>query len=209
MSYVLFAALGQLVGTPNYDKPARHPTISINFVPITNADKYRQTNKSPQLPIEQATLSHTKHLGKVDEYRHDEKPQSIPTDTPAPAPDNRSDKPKQPINEIAPTVVSPKTEPISVAKHTPANNKSQAALGLHPIFKIKPVYPMFAIARGIEGWVKIELTIAENGTVIASEVVASEPPEVFDQTTLVAVSQWRYPPGDKNKSSVLIKFELR
>ena len=115
---------------------------------------------------------------------------------------------QEPSYKSVPNVVPATAETVSIAEPAANYNKRRATVGLHPTFKVEPIYPMFAIARGLEGWVEIEFLITENGAVIKPQVIASEPPEVFEQTALTALSQWRYLPGNKGKSSVYIKFEL-
>ena len=208
ISYTLFAALGQFIAQSNDRNPAYHPVISISFVPIAR-DKHKQTNESQLVPVEQTALSHTQNRDKIDELIHDKKQKPAPADMPTPEHRNHTDTDNQQTRDATPAVVSPAPKPVSIAKHTPAVHKSRLAVGLHPTFKVEPIYPMFAVKRGIEGWVKIKFSIAENGAVVAPKVIASEPPRVFEQTALTAVSRWRYPPGEKTKSSVHIRFELR
>ena len=189
INYVLFAAFGQLitVGTRHYDNSLEHPAISINLVPLyedAHKDEHKQTHSTPlhtPVPIQPPD----------DNIYNEQTHGTIPT------------------NEKHEDQTLPKPKPLSIVKHIPADITKHTSRGLEPIFRVEPIYPMFAIIRGIEGWVRIEFAIAENGEVINPRVTASEPPEVFAQTALTAVSEWRYPPGNKSKSSVHIKFELR
>jgi TonB family protein len=57
---------------------------------------------------------------------------------------------------------------------------------------VSPTYPPAAAAAGIEGYVDVRFTLSPSGTVVAPEVVAAEPAEVFDGAALAAVSRWRY-----------------
>jgi protein TonB len=57
-----------------------------------------------------------------------------------------------------------------------------------------PRYPERALARGIEGRVLVEFTIAASGNVRDAHVVAAEPSSIFNQSAVEAVSQWRYTP---------------
>ena len=66
--------------------------------------------------------------------------------------------------------------------------------GVAPLVRVQPIYPMRAQRRGIEGWVEVEFTIAEDGRVLNPHIVAAEPSGTFDQATLKAVSRWRYQP---------------
>jgi len=65
---------------------------------------------------------------------------------------------------------------------------------LVPLVRIPPRYPTRAALDGVEGWVKMELTITETGTVEGAKVVDAKPRRVFDRAALRAVSRWRFRP---------------
>ena len=55
-----------------------------------------------------------------------------------------------------------------------------------PIVRINPIYPRDAAMNGIEGWVKLEFTITETGTVKSPKVVDSKPPRIFNREAMRA-----------------------
>ena len=63
-----------------------------------------------------------------------------------------------------------------------------------PIVRINPVYPRDAAMNGIEGWVKIEFTITETGTVKSPRVIDSMPPRVFNREAIRAILKWKFKP---------------
>lgn len=63
-----------------------------------------------------------------------------------------------------------------------------------PIVVIRPMYPRDAAMRGIEGWVDVEFTITEAGTVKDPRVIAAEPPRVFNREALRAILKWKFKP---------------
>ncbi|HWK53873.1 MAG TPA: energy transducer TonB [Hyphomicrobiales bacterium] len=63
-----------------------------------------------------------------------------------------------------------------------------------PLVRINPDYPQRALSRGIEGWVQVQFTITETGSVTDASVVASEPPGIFDDAAIKAILRWRYNP---------------
>lgn len=84
-----------------------------------------------------------------------------------------------------------------------------------PIVKVAPVYPNRGLARGIEGWVLVEFTVTESGTVKDAMVVEAEPERIFDRAALAAAEKFRYKPRVINGKPVevagvqnLIRFEL-
>ncbi len=65
---------------------------------------------------------------------------------------------------------------------------------LIPIFRVPPRYPMRAANRRIEGWVKVEFTITELGTVTDAKVVEAYPNSVFNRSALRAIAKWKFKP---------------
>ncbi len=63
-----------------------------------------------------------------------------------------------------------------------------------PIVRINPQYPRDALMAGTEGFVKIEFTIMEDGTVADASVISSEPRRIFNRAALRAIYRWKYKP---------------
>ena len=63
-----------------------------------------------------------------------------------------------------------------------------------PIVRINPIYPRDAAMNGIEGWVKLEFTITETGTVKSPKVVDSKPPRIFNREAMRAILKWKFKP---------------
>jgi len=73
---------------------------------------------------------------------------------------------------------------------------------VQPIVRIPPQYPVRMAQRGIEGWVTVELTIGEDGSVIEAKVVASSN-SGFERAALQAVRKWKYKPQIVNGQAVI------
>jgi TonB family protein len=58
----------------------------------------------------------------------------------------------------------------------------------------EPRYPAAAIAKHIEGWVKVRFTVTAAGSTRDIEVVAADPPGVFEKVAIEAASQFVYRP---------------
>ena len=63
-----------------------------------------------------------------------------------------------------------------------------------PLVRIQPQYPRRAAMAKIEGWVTIEFTITETGSVTDPVVVDSKPPRVFDREAIRAILKWKFKP---------------
>jgi protein TonB len=114
----------------------------------------------------------------------------------APVPPKPVEQP-QPIVEQkpsppAPPAPVPPTPAVSRPAAPAVSNEPKISTGVVPLERIPPKYPARAADRHIEGWVKIEFTVAKDGTVKDAEVVESEPPEVFDDAALKAINQWTF-----------------
>jgi protein TonB len=60
--------------------------------------------------------------------------------------------------------------------------------------RIQPTYPRRAALRGIEGFVIVEFTITDSGTVINPRVVEAQPRRMFEQAALRSIVRWRFKP---------------
>jgi len=67
-----------------------------------------------------------------------------------------------------------------------------------PQLRIEPDFPAQAKARGIQGSITFRFTVAKDGSVKDIEILASEPPHVWDSATIRAVSNWKYQPAIKD-----------
>jgi TonB family protein len=74
---------------------------------------------------------------------------------------------------------------------------------------VRPVYPSKALKSAIEGSVEMEFTIAENGEVRGISVRAADPPGVFEQAAIGALSQWRYQPILRGGAPITLRAHLR
>ncbi len=78
-----------------------------------------------------------------------------------------------------------------------------------PIVKVQPVYPRRALSRGMSGWVIVEFTVSEQGTVRDPMVVdncawikgprsdgdcADNPNSIFDSAAIRAAEKFKYKP---------------
>ena len=74
--------------------------------------------------------------------------------------------------------------------------------------KVQPAYPELAHKMNISGTVKIEVTVAPNGTVKEARVVGGHP--VLATAALEAAKKWRFEPAPAESSGVIeFKFEPR
>jgi len=65
---------------------------------------------------------------------------------------------------------------------------------LIPLVKIAPRYPRKAAMNKKEGWVKVEFTVTELGTVADVKVVDAKPRRLFDRAAKKAILKWKFKP---------------
>ena len=65
---------------------------------------------------------------------------------------------------------------------------------LIPLVKIAPRYPRKAALAGKEGWVKVEFTVTELGTVKDVKVIDAKPRRLFDRAAKRAILKWKFKP---------------
>jgi len=76
----------------------------------------------------------------------------------------------------------------------PAATSKPTVADLRPLSMPGPQYPRDALRAGQSGEVLVEYTVGTDGSVIAAEVVSSNPRRVFDRAALEAVQSWRFQP---------------
>ena len=83
-----------------------------------------------------------------------------------------------------------------------------------PVVTIVPNYPRKAAIARIEGWVKIEFTITEGGTVVNPIILESRPVRIFDREALRAILRYKFKPkichgvSMKQTATQTIEFKL-
>ncbi|MGC1388623.1 MAG: TonB family protein [Steroidobacteraceae bacterium] len=83
------------------------------------------------------------------------------------------------------------------------------ASGLTLLTSVRPAYPSQAQKNSIEGSVDMDFTIAENGAVRDITVRAADPPGVFEQAAISALSQWRYQPVVRGAGPIAQRAHIR
>lgn len=84
-----------------------------------------------------------------------------------------------------------KEAPKEAPKTTVVNNANFTDV---PYYKVKPKYPKEALAQGIEGTVRLEVDILQDGSVDNLKVVGGEKLNVFETEARRAVSKFKYKP---------------
>lgn len=72
--------------------------------------------------------------------------------------------------------------------------------------RVEPAYPELARRMHIEGVVKVEVTVAANGSVKEAKAVGGHP--LFVAAALDAIKKWRFEPGTAESTGIVeFKFD--
>ena len=173
ITFFLFIGMHWLVNMSNHEKPGDDDQISIDFSPVKIDEdinqKQRRIPKKPPPPKE------------------------------PPPPPKMSVQQNQSVTNNMPTPNIPALD-LGVGGSGPFLGAMGAGVdmtkegGIIPIVTIAPNYPRKAAIAKIEGWVEMEFTITEIGTVVNPKVINSKPSRVFNREALRAILKYKFKP---------------
>lgn len=128
--------------------------------------------------------------------------------------------PKRAVEKPLPSSKASTGSPAQVSSYKPGADKKyykETELKIKPsvINRPEPNYPLLAVRRNIEGWVKVRFLVDSKGRVEKVSLLASEPGGVFDKSVLKTVPTWTFKPGEIDGRPVdawvvtTILFELK
>lgn len=71
-----------------------------------------------------------------------------------------------------------------------------------------PKYPAEAARKGIEGYVKLEYDISENGKPVNISVTESYPSTIFEQAAIYSLRGWQFEPIARKCNTITLDFTL-
>lgn len=195
VSLALFWLMQAMIAVENLRLPAAEPLKMIDFVRLKQQPRLPPpTRRQPPKPPEK-----------------EPPPPKLPLTTPrpniSPAPD--IDLPPLDIPLPSERLSGSLTAGISVGPG------SQPSGDVIPLAKFPPRYPVRAQMRRIEGWVKVEFTITEDGSVKDAKIVEAHPPGVFDSEALRAIRRWKFKPKEidgrrvEQRAVQILEFKLQ
>lgn len=117
-------------------------------------------------------------------------PPPKPPEPPKPEDKPALPEPKPPEPEPPPPPPPPQEEP-PPPDLPPPDKKAP------PVKKVTPHYPKDALAQGIEGKVRVRLTVSPAGKVLKAVTIESNPPGIFDYSAETATKKYVFPPGEE------------
>lgn len=120
-----------------------------------------------------------------------------PPDKPPPPPQLQTQAPQQEVRQVL-DIETPDISvgftggPVVAAGWQAGDNMGDG--DIIPIVRIEPTYPRDAALKGIEGYVKVMLTILPDGSVGEARVIEANPPRIFNREAVRAVLRWKFKP---------------
>lgn len=74
--------------------------------------------------------------------------------------------------------------------------------------KFMPQYPVKAAQDRVEGFVTLSFKVLKDGSVQNVKVTESNPPQVFDEAAIAAVSKWEFAQKDAKKSTQKLRLNF-
>ena len=102
----------------------------------------------------------------------------------------------EPTAPVAPSLPASAT-PSGTSPAIAGNNTSPI-----PISRVAPAYPREALRRGVSGTVRVQATIAPDGSVERMELAQSSGDRYLDRAAMEAVRRWRFSPAMRNGQPV-------
>ena len=219
---------GPIERTPTPARPAQRPRsepgAAVAAVPPMTSSHAPIRYQAP-LPVSRPTATTRRALARPDPLaptvvNADEIRADLLRARRAPRPARSSGLPAASKLPIAGYVNNPEPVPPAADKTPLAANPAIAAALAMPsdeldrVFSTDPVYPSAALRNHVEGWVELNFTITETGTVRDIDVVDSSPPGVFESAASEALGSWRFKPRLANgqpaahRSTVTLRFDI-
>lgn len=203
INLVLLLLIASLINCDNTPRETLPPIRAIEFIRVAQKPQEPKPLPPPpeEKPIEQPT------------QRPAEKPKEITQ----PTPKKEVKKPVQRPNKITEKVAAPKLDiPLDGTGASFASVAGQDSRVTAPptkwdveqkpeppkpgpitrrlvaVSRVMPVYPWKAKSLGIEGWAKVEITVATDGSVKQVKVIEDKPDGVFGEAAIKAINQWRF-----------------
>lgn len=109
-------------------------------------------------------------------------------------PPNRLQSHVEPVDTFQQIAVGHFTPDIGVALDGAPLQSSMRSNMATPLVRVEPRYPVEAARQGISGWVRLNFSIDESGSVMDVSVVAAEPKNIFEREAIRALRRWKYQP---------------
>jgi protein TonB len=199
LSLLIFLAMQTMISPSRTEDTQLDPYPTIDFVRLVREEP-------PPLPKKRILPEHPQNPPPTENTPSPRLTLSAPR-----RPDISAPQIKISTNKIAPLQLLD----MAPLPGPPAILDTGADIELVPLVRVPPRYPRRAARRQVEGFVKVEFTIAKDGSVQNPTVIDSAPSQIFDQAALQAIVQWKFKPRTRagkpvaSRASQRIDFALK
>jgi protein TonB len=167
VTVVLFWAMHRLISTPGDALESPRHGLLLDFVRVEREEAIERREPRAEPP-------------------------PLPREPPAEPPLPR-------LDPVRPALVPVMAPPIQIATRielSPSGFSLDSGDGEYlPLVKVAPIYPRRALNRGVEGFVVVEFSVTDRGTVRDARVIEAVPDNgMFDAAALAAVEKFKYKP---------------
>jgi protein TonB len=172
---------------------------------LVEGARWKPENVIDAIPIE---FVRVKREEAVQQKKREIPKPPEPRDEPPPPPTQRLEEALQPPGlDLA--IATPKLDTSGRSGSGLGSIFDAQTTAVIPLARVIPQYPRQAQSDGIEGWVEVEFTITEFGTVEDPRVLRSEPRGVFENAALRAIIRWKFKPKVENGVPVRFRGSIR
>jgi protein TonB len=193
VTFGLFLLMHKLISSGGDHRTVPEPIAGIHFGPVDIPDDI--VTRSRQKPRKPPPPRNPPPRPKMQLVRTEQQTQTLP----------RMDIPKLDVPLVG-------GEGMFIGNFQQVDQTAEG--DIVPVVVIRPIYPREAAMSGIEGWVKVEFTITETGTVKDPRVIDAKPARVFNREAIRAILKWKFKPrvvegvAVERRASQVIDFTL-
>jgi protein TonB len=173
VTFGLFLLMHKLISSGNDGRAELDAIAGIHFGPVEIPDEI--TSKSRRKPPRPPPPSNPPSVPKMQVSKMDQQVPDLP----------RMNMPDLDLSLVA-------GEGMFIGNFQQVDRTAEG--DIIPVVVIRPIYPREAAISGTQGWVKVEFTITESGTVKDPQVVGADPPRVFNRAAIRAILKWKFKP---------------
>ena len=187
LNIFLFGIMPGMIQQVNEKQDKLENIRSIQVVRVKRPDSPVKKNKLPEPEknkkiMQQKTIINKQVQAKLHKQKISAIKQKIPFELNPKLPITKTDLKMSPMEQFNFDIPTLKNQYLTSELDAP----------LIPLIKIPPIYPLKALKRGIEGWVKVKFIVNTLGAVENIEIIDASPARLFNESVKNCVIKWKF-----------------